>query len=122
VPEFRVQLFPPEKAKGLLGGLKTLVIALRKPKREDRLDLRIGSPTAQGHHVVDVFYRDNKIGEVRKKGIDEMIEKGALGSARYYDKGRITLLRLEPYEYRNSAEYKAWSKRYKGNEEGSASP
>jgi hypothetical protein len=44
-------------------------------------------------------------GEIRKKGIDEMIEKGAFAGARYYDKGRIAISRLESHEYEHTPEY-----------------
>jgi hypothetical protein len=103
--EFRVQLFPLERPKGLLGSLKSILRRLRKPKRDDILDLKIGSPTEYGYNCVDVYYRDAKIGEIRKKGIDEMIEKGAFAGARYYDEGRITISRLEAYEYQHTPEY-----------------
>jgi hypothetical protein len=73
--EFRVQLFPVQRPKGLLGSLKSILSRLRKPKRGDILDLKIGSPTEYSYNCVDVYYRDAKIGEIRKKGIDEMIEK-----------------------------------------------
>jgi hypothetical protein len=108
--EFRVQLFPKEavKPKGLFRGLKRVLVGLPKPNQGDALDLQVGDLTEHGFCCVDVYYRGVLIGEIKKKGIDELVEKGALAGARYFDKTRITISRLEPHQYRNTPEYKAW--------------
>ena len=93
--EFRVALFPSES---------------RKPKlrQGEILNLEIGRTTEYGYNCVDVYYKGKLLGEIRKSGIDELIEKGAFVSAKYYDENRITLTRLEPHEYQDKPEYKAW--------------
>lgn len=108
--EFRVQLFPKEaeKPKGFLRGLKRVLVGRPKPNQGDALDLQVGEFTEHGFCCVDVYYRGVLIGEIKKRGIDELVEKGALAGARYYDKTRITISRLEPHLYRNTPEYKAW--------------
>ena len=108
--EFRVQLFPKkaERPKGFFRGLKHIFVGLPKPNQDDTVELRVGDPTEQGFFCVDVYFKGVLIGEIKKKGIDELVEKGALAGARYYDKTRITISRLEPHQYRNTPEYKAW--------------
>ena len=46
------------------------------------LDLRVGRLTEYDYNCVDVFYKGELVGEIRKSGIDEMIEKGALAKGK----------------------------------------
>jgi hypothetical protein len=116
--EFRVQLFPNESDK-LTGFINAIMNIFGggtpKPKQGDELDYKIGRVTEYGYNCVDVFYKGELVGEIRKGGIDELIEKGALDSATYIgyinDAPQITLKRLEPDEYRNKPEYKVWRKK-----------
>ncbi len=108
--EFRVRLFAieEEKPKGLIDSLKKLFIAKPKIHHGKILNLKIGRPTEYDYKCVDVYYKDILLGEIRKKGIDELIEKGALVRASSYDDDRITITMLEWEEYQDKPEYKAW--------------
>ena len=113
--EFRVQLFPKksEKPKGLMNAIRNIIGGGKhKLSQGDRLDFKIGRATEHGYNCIDVYYKGGLIGEIKKSGIDELIDKGALISATYFgymhDVPQITLNHLEPHEYRNKPEYKAW--------------
>ena len=99
--EFRVQLFPIESGK-------------QKLRQGEILNLKIGRSTEYGYNCVDVYYKGKLLGEIRKSGIDELIEKGAFVSAKYYDESLITITRLEHHEYRDKPEYKAWREKISG--------
>jgi len=113
--EFRVQLFPKEteRPKGLINAIRNILGGGKpKLKQGDKLDFKIGRATEHGYNCVDVYYKGELIGEIRKSGIDELIEKGALIRATYFgymhDVPQITINRLETHEYRNKPEYKVW--------------
>lgn len=99
--DFRVQLFTIESGKPKL-------------RQGEILNLKIGKSTEYGYNCVDVYYKGKLLGEIRKSGIDELIEKGAFVSAKYYDENLITITRLEPHEYRDKPEYKAWREKLSG--------
>ena len=112
--EFRVQLFPSGsmKPKGFLGAIKSIFGGKQKLREGDFLDLNIGGLTEYDYNCVDVYSNGELVGEIRKKGIDEIIEKGALEGARYsgyiHDVSQITITCLETHEYRDKPEYKVW--------------
>jgi hypothetical protein len=98
--KFKVQLFLPDSN-------------VPKIKRGVFVELEPGKQAAEGYRLVDVFYKSKRVGEVKKRGIDEIIEKGALVSAQYIGKSggipKLTLTVLEPEEYREKPEYKEWA-------------
>jgi hypothetical protein len=102
--EFRVRLFVPGSKKV-------------KIKTGEAVDLKIGRQSEYDYHFVDVYYQGKKLGEIKKSGIDEIIEKGALASVRYsgykHDVPQITLSLLDKGEYRQKREYKEWVEKIK---------
>jgi len=113
--KFRVRLFPEKsgKPKGLMGAIKN-IIGGGKPKfkQGDKLDFEIGRVVEDDYNYVNVFFQGELVGEIRKGGIDELIEKGAIVSLTYAgyinDVPQILLQRLETDEYRETPEYKIW--------------
>ena len=109
--DFRVQLFPKE-AMSIMDGVKRVFARKPKLKQDDPLELEIGSRTKYGYSCVDVYWKGKLVGEIRRRGIDELIEKGAFVYAKYhYDEDeidKITITCLEVHEYENKPEYKAW--------------
>jgi hypothetical protein len=117
--EFRVRLFPKEsgRPRGLMNAIQNILGGGKlKLRQGDRLDFKIGRATEHGYNCVDIYYKGELIGEIRKSGIDELIDKGALISATYFgymdDVPQITLNHLEAHEYRNKPEYKVWREKF----------
>lgn len=116
--EFRVRLFPKEseKPKGLINIIKNFFNGGKGNLRQgDRLDCKIGRATEYDYKYVNVYSNGELIGEIKKNGIDELIEKGALIGATYsgyiHDVPQITLNCLETHEYSDKPEYKEWSEK-----------
>jgi len=114
--EFRVRLFPNEP-KGFKTTIKSIFGDKLGLKKGERLDLKIGRPTEDNYNCVDVFSKGKPIGEIRKRDIDEMIEKGAFEAAHYagymHEVPQITITCLETHEYADKPEYKAWRAKLK---------
>jgi hypothetical protein len=113
----------------VLGGIAAVFFAKHGRKTEEQsvknvslrkgdvLDLRVGRHTDYDYNCVDVFYKGELVGEIKKSGIDEMIEKGALAKAKFSgyinDVPQITLTSLEHHEYKDKPKYKAWREKLK---------
>lgn len=104
--EFMVRLFPAKskQPKGIFSYIDNIFYSKPKPKSGNSLELKIGRLTKYGYKCVDVYFNNELIGEIRKKGIDELIEKGAFVDAKYHDENRITIIRLETHEYKDKPE------------------
>jgi len=114
--EFRVQFFPAEQ-KGFKAAIKSIFGDKLGLKKGEELQVKIGRLTEHDYHCVDVLQKGNRVGEIRKSGIDEMIEKGAFEAAHYagymHEVPQITITCLETHEYRDKPEYKAWRAKLK---------
>ena len=120
--QFRVRLFPEERRqKGFKAALKGIFGGKLGLKKGQKLDVEIGRLTEHDYNCVDVFRKGVRIGEIRKSGIDEMIEKGAFEAAHFAgyidDIPQITITCLETHEYRDKPEYKAWRAKLKQEQE-----
>jgi len=70
----------------------------KKPQSGDKLVFQVGGITDYGFRSVDVFFNGTKIGDVKKGGIDAMIEEGQILDTKLYDKNRIMITCLESDE------------------------
>jgi hypothetical protein len=87
--EFVVQLFLVKFQKiGIFGSIANMLSGSPNPRSGDPVELEIGKPTEYGYNYVNVYLNERLIGEIRKRGIDDLMRKGTFVGAKYLDKNK----------------------------------